>query len=289
MGLFSFAIPFFATFFGGVCLSDNIIVKNRKVTVSSDKVKKDCRFVFITDIHGKFFPDKPFGNNYDGLVKLIKKQNPDFVIIGGDAITAKYDIKIKQGIELARALSKEFKVYYGIGNHEAKLDWEKNMAVPISLKEYERMVKQSGATVLDNVSAKLDEYNVELLGLNLPEEYYDKKHERKLEVYRILEKLDVEDDGAFNILLAHNPEYAYAYRKLPTDMILSGHMHGGLLRLPGGRGFITPRFKLGKEKCWGVYRYGKITHVISQGLANHTLPVRIFNPGEIVTVNVKKK
>ena len=63
-------------------------------------------------------------------------------------------------------------------------------------------------------------------------------------------------------------------------------MHGGLLRLPGGRGFITPRYKLFQKRCWGVYKDGNVIHIVSHGMANHTLPVRLFNPGEIVTVDI---
>ena len=287
LGFFSKFISFGALVFSGICISDNITLTNRNVSLTDDTIKKDVRFVFLTDLHGRYFPGKPGGKDFDKLLSLIRKQKPDFVLVGGDMIVSKGDIRIDNSLKFIKELASEFKVYYAMGNHENRLLWDHGKYIPMDLEDFKKKLTALNVKTLDNESELLDEYNIAIHGLSLTHKYYDKRRSEKLDVAALTRFINVKH-GPYNILLAHDPEYAYAYNKLPVSLILSGHMHGGLLRLPGGYGFITPRYRLFQKGCWGVHKYKNKTHVISQGLANHTLPIRLFNPGEIVTVDIKK-
>ena len=91
----------------------------------------------------------------------------------------------------------------------------------------------------------------------------------------------------FQILLAHNPVYMDTYKKWGADLVLSGHLHGGVVRIPGFRGVITPQFRL-FPKYSGEFRSEDDTAIIvSKGLGTHTFHIRFLNPAEVVVVHIK--
>ena len=86
----------------------------------------------------------------------------------------------------------------------------------------------------------------------------------------------------YEILLAHNPDYFPEYAGWGADLVLSGHVHGGMMRLPLIGGVVSPAFKFFPKYDGGMFRIGKSVMILSRGLGMHTIPVRIFNPGELV-------
>lgn len=95
------------------------------------------------------------------------------------------------------------------------------------------------------------------------------------------------DEQAVNILLAHNPRYGDAYFGWGADLILSGHYHGGVLRFTRCRGAISPQFELFPRYCCGDF-YKKGQHMlVSGGIGEHTIPVRVHNPRELLIVDLK--
>ena len=91
----------------------------------------------------------------------------------------------------------------------------------------------------------------------------------------------------YRILLAHNPCHMEAYFAWGADLVLSGHLHGGILRLPGIGGVISTGFKLFPKFSGGMYKRGRQTAVVSRGIGTHTIPVRLFNPAEIVVLDLR--
>lgn len=87
-------------------------------------------------------------------------------------------------------------------------------------------------------------------------------------------------------MIAHNPEYFPAYAEWGADLVLSGHVHGGLMRLPFLGGVIAPSMKLFPKYDGGVFEEHGSTMILSRGLGTHTLPIRIFNPGELVVIRL---
>ncbi|MFR8545685.1 MAG: metallophosphoesterase, partial [[Clostridium] scindens] len=91
-------------------------------------------------------------------------------------------------------------------------------------------------------------------------------------------------DSSYQILLAHNPAYVAAYRKWGADLILSGHLHGGIVRIPGIGGVIAPDFTLFPKYSGDIYREEDATVVVSKGLGAHSVPIRLLNPAEMVVL-----
>ncbi len=75
-----------------------------------------------------------------------------------------------------------------------------------------------------------------------------------------------------------------AYLSWGADLVLSGHLHGGIVRIPGFRGVISPGFELFPKYSGGCCREGSQTAVVSRGLGSHTIPVRLFNEAELIVL-----
>lgn len=93
----------------------------------------------------------------------------------------------------------------------------------------------------------------------------------------------------FEILLAHTPKYAETYVKWGGDLIFSGHYHGGMMRLPFLGGVISPDFRLFPKYSKGQFTFGEQHLIVGAGLGEHTIPLRIWNPRELVMVTCYPK
>lgn len=232
----------------------------------------------LSDLHG---------GDFDGdlLFNKIVAGKPDVVIMAGDMANAKFEFSDGSIIRLLRKLKGKIPVYYGIGNHEARLKWSPEK-FGVSYKKYLSSVSKNGAVVLDNESLFLDEYGVSLTGLTLTEDYYRKFTKKKTDEEAI--KDFVGEKPNFEILIAHNPEYFEEYSKRGSELILSGHLHGGIMRLPNKLGAISPRFSLFPAYSGGMYKRRKSRMIVSRGLGQHTIPVRVFNTCELVFIDLLK-
>ena len=95
-----------------------------------------------------------------------------------------------------------------------------------------------------------------------------------------------EEDGAYHILLAHNPVYFKQYAAWGADLTLSGHLHGGIIRLPLIGGVITPQAKLFPRYSAGKYEIGEKWMIVSRGLGTHTIPIRFNNKPELSVIHL---
>ena len=117
--------------------------------------------------------------------------------------------------------------------------------------------------------------------------YFKKFNDYVLETEEITEALGVcEESDAFQILLAHNPVYFKQYAAWGADLTLSGHLHGGIIRLPLIGGVITPQAKLFPRYHAGKYQIGKKTLIVSRGLGTHTIPIRFNNKPELSVIHL---
>ena len=95
-------------------------------------------------------------------------------------------------------------------------------------------------------------------------------------------------EGLYTVLLAHNPDYFPRYAGWGADLTLSGHVHGGVARVPfWGKGVISPGYRLFPKYDGGIFREGQAVMVLSRGLGMHTIPIRLFNPGELWVIDLK--
>lgn len=263
----------------GIVDGNRFNVVNESFTLPN--LKKECRFVMISDLHNKVY-----GNKNDKILEAVDKINPDFVILAGDLVTSKPHEDMTPGISLINDLAKKYKVYYGLGNHESKLKWEsykfENMYEVLKTStDKENIIR------LENDAATLPEYNINITGLDLELQYFAHFRLRKMEEGYLERTLPRLDKSKCNLLIAHNPDYFENYVEWGADLVLSGHVHGGIMRLPLVGGVISPSYRIFPKYDGGIFRSGKTTMLLGRGMGSHTLPFRFFNPAELYAVTLK--
>lgn len=255
----------------------------REYTCASDKLHKDGRFILLSDLH-----NKSFGKNNDKLYNAIVKQKPDGILIAGDMYTSEVNERYLETAEFVSRLSEKYSVYYGNGNHEHKTRIEPEIFGDM-YEDYMGRVKSAGTTVLINEDVMLPPYNMNIYGLEMERSYYKKFSNRHMETTYLEKLLGKPDPDSFNLLIAHNPEYFETYAKWGADLTVSGHVHGGLMRLPVLGGVISPKLRIFPRYDGGRFeKEGKIM-ILSRGLGTHTLPIRIFNPGELIVIHLVRE
>lgn len=266
-------------------LAVGIIDGNRFVIVKEAfelrGLSKNCRFVLISDLHNKIY-----GNKNDKVIDAIQKINPDFIVLAGDLVTSQVKEDMTPGIELVNALSQKYKIYYGIGNHESKMKKEPDRFGD----KYDRLIRaisNENVCILENKSVDIPEFNIKMTGLDLDLDYFAHFHIRKMRDGYLQETLLKNDKTKCSILIAHNPDYFEDYAKWGADLVLSGHVHGGIMRLPFLGGVIAPSYKIFPKYDGGVFRSGKSTMLLGRGMGSHTIPFRFFNPAELYEVDLR--
>ena len=253
----------------------------RKYTFRSDKLKKNCRIVFLSDLH-----NKEYGADNELLLRAIDEQSPDLVAVGGDMLRAKPGASFEKGAALVLACGKKYPVYYALGNHEyrARIYPEDYGTM---YRDYMKSFEGSDIRFLDNESVLLPEFGIRLTGLTLDKKYYKRFGKRKLKEGYLSETIGRADHSSWQILLAHNPEFFPDYAAWKPDLVLSGHVHGGVARIPGYKGVVSPALMPFPHYDGGLFEEHGSRMVISRGLGMHTIPVRLFNPGELVVVELE--
>lgn len=179
-------------------------------------------------------------------------------------------------------------VYYANGNHEQKLK-EKPERYEQSYAAYQKRLEEAGVIFLENEAAvwKPDGVRIRISGLEIPLAAYEKTGRRKKQLsVREIEDRIGRADPSYQILLAHNPAYVRQYEDWGADLILSGHLHGGLIGVPGIGGVISPDFRLFPAYSGGIYRDPKADVVVSRGLGVHSVPIRFLNPAELIVLEL---
>ncbi|MBO4458555.1 MAG: metallophosphoesterase [Butyrivibrio sp.] len=255
----------------------------RSYDLESDKIKGDMTFVLLSDLHGY-----KFGKNNEKLVDAITAINPDAILCAGDLFTAdKHErpIKFEPGFELASRLSEKFPFYYGNGNHEYRLKiW--TSAYGNFYDRYKSRLKKYGVVFLENESVEIKDKNIRITGLDLNMDYYRKVVKKEMEPGFLNRTLGGSSKKEFQILIAHNPQYFKEYAQWGADLTVSGHVHGGIVRIPGIGGVISPSISLFPKYDGGHFEIDKKHLVLSRGLGTHTIQVRMFNPCEVDVIRI---
>lgn len=268
------------------CLVISVRDCNRFVTVEyeivSDKITKPCKFVLLSDLH-----NKSYGKDHEKLLKEIERIAPDAVLAAGDMLTASGGASYKTALSLMRQLAAKYKVYYGMGNHEYWLQLYPEQYGTI-YDDYMAGLAEAGITPLINENTYLPEYNIAVCGARIDKRYYKKFKKFPMEKAYLPRILGEPRKDACQILIAHTPQYFEEYAAWGADVVVSGHVHGGIMRLPLLGGVLSPNMTLFPKYDGGKFRQNNSTMILSRGLSTHTIPVRVFNPGELVVVNIVK-
>lgn len=267
-----------------ICMVAGIVVCDvhrfvvRSYTFTGKKLKKGCRFVLLSDLHGK-----SFGEGNERLLRKIDELNPDGILIAGDMITAKPGKNFDETVTFIRTLADRYPVYYGSGNHEYRMGIYPEKYGDMS-ERFERAIKHPNIFRLRNEKYFLPRENIVICGLEIDREYYKKFRAPEMTESYLEQKLGKPEKERYTMLIAHNPAYFPVYAGYGPDLVLSGHVHGGIARLPLLGGVISPSLCLFPKYDGGIFRQGHTTMVLGRGLGTHTLPVRFFNPGELIEI-----
>ena len=154
---------------------------------------------------------------------------------------------------------------------------------------YENELKKAGIHVLVNGSEEIpvNGMKLRLYGMEIPFGCYKKGWKvRPLTTGEMEERIGSAETDAYCILMAHHPLYAETYWKWGADLVLSGHLHGGIARLPLLGGVISPQFRLFPRYSGDCYEKDGKYIVVSKGLGTHTINFRFWNLAELVVLDI---
>lgn len=245
-----------------IALCGFFLYQNYHLTVSGYNVdlglENDITIVQVSDLHNQFFG---FKQSY--LLKQIEKADPDIIVVTGDIVDSTHT-SYKIAMDFIKGAVKIAPVYFVTGNHEDRLHGNKLDAF------YEDM-RASGVVFLDDTYIDMDGF--------------------------VLAGIADSSLGSFNaypaftdevpvIMLAHEPQYYSLYYDLGADLVLTGHVHGGQIIIPGKGGVLSPDFTFFPEFYEGMHDFGNMRLIVSRGLGNSVAPVRINDYPELVVVRV---
>lgn len=244
----------------------------------------------ISDLHGE-----EFGENNSILIEKINEINPDIIMITGDMFSSSHmtnpnmDETTLPAYSLISTLSKSYDIIYSTGNHEEAIDVTFNNPSPElrnrnknnAYNRYIRNLEDMGVKFIDDNYVQLIKGNERI---NVYGVYYYTAEQIHHNDYLKKYPLNKED---FNIILCHDPKYFETLSDSGFDLVLSGHIHGGIIRLPFLGGVFSPDIKLFPTYDKGLFEYNGSYLNISGGLDNSRL-IRINNPPEINLITLKK-
>lgn len=243
--------------------------------IKSDKLNQkynNYKIMLLTDLHNRDITEK--------LVKIVNEENPNIIVMSGDMINEKVD-----GFDNFFNLCEELKnktVYYVFGNHEENMSDEKQNEFIEKIKE------KTNVILLNNDKVELDD-SFTIYGFSPQVKYYLASTKEKIDLNYIEERIGKIDINKFNLLISHDPLLYNLYSKYGFDMVLSGHLHGGIINIPFVGGLLSPDFTFFPKYYKGVNKIGNTNLIISRGLGyGYMIPIRVFNRGEVVIINLMK-
>lgn len=227
----------------------------------------------LSDLHGH-----QYGEDSGELLERVRESGPDLIVITGDLIDQKSQLEMVPA--LARGLAATAPTYYVTGNHE----WALGSG---TVKELKALLAQCGVRVLSNQYEILERGGdkIVLAGADDPNGYADQTTPEGLYA-----RIQDNDPGLFTLLLAHRNDHFGQYAAAGYDFVMSGHGHGGIIRLPFVGGLLGTNRQFFPRWTAGVYTLGDSTLFVSRGLGNNTVPFqgfRLFNRPELAVVELK--
>lgn len=263
------------------CLIPYLLWANTVLTVSHvelDLLPGEGSFTIaqVSDLH-----NAEFGGGNGELLTILEEVEPDLIAITGDLIDSRRTDPapalafLEGAVELAP-------VCYVTGNHEFRA-YDAYQGLKSQMEEL-------GVIVLENESMVLEEVPLRVIGLDDPS--FGVSSDPSATPEQILQGAltalapQAGEEDLRTVLLAHRPEYVELYAQYGADLVLSGHAHGGQVRLPGAGGLYAPGQGFLPAYTSGLYQIGETSLVVSRGLGNSLFPLRVNNRPEVVLVKL---
>ena len=246
-----------------------------EIKITNDKIPQSFegfRIAQVSDLH-----NAELGKDNNKLIEKLNECEPDIIVLTGDLIDSNHT-NLEVALSFAQQAVKIAPCYFVTGNHEA---W-----IGSQYEELKTSLQNTGITVLQDEAIELNygDECIQLIGLNDPD--FSERDSFLSESILEAKLSQVNISDGFTILLSHRPEYFNVYQNKNIDLVLSGHAHGGQFRLPLGGGVIAPGQGLFPKYDAGTYTENGTTMIVSRGIGNSIIPVRINNPPEIVIIEL---
>lgn len=253
-------------------------IRSNRIPKAFDRIN----MVILADLH-----NNKYGKDNIKLLDEIDRIAPDYILVAGDMIVSGEGEHLEVPYSLIAALAVRYPVYYGLGNHEQRMVPEENSRYK-NYEDYVRKLEKLGVRFLDNESAVIskDGENIILTGLTISMDYFKKLRQPEMTEEYIQNLVGIPDKKCYNILIAHNPVYFKLYKEWGADLIVAGHLHGGIIRLPGLGGIISPQYKFMPKYDAGMFELENTRMLVSRGLGLHTIKLRINNRPELMSVTL---
>lgn len=254
---------------------------NKSVKVTHHEIRNEkipssisgYTIVHVSDYHNTLFRE-----NNKVLVDKIKKSKPDLIAVTGDLIDSR-----STDLDVALLFMKEMRkiapVYYVSGNHESRVP--EYAALENSLQEIDIEVLNNRMIIPNKEGAPIYLYGVQ-------DPAFERRKSRESERSIMKKQLDSlpQYDHKYAVLLSHRPELLELYAEYSFDLVLSGHAHGGQVRLPLFGGILAPNQGFFPMLTSGMHKMKNTSMIISRGIGNSAFPLRVNNPPELIVIKL---
>jgi predicted MPP superfamily phosphohydrolase len=247
----------------------NLSIEVNGYTVESSllpQVFDGLRIAHISDLH-----NAQFGKNNSDLIKRLRESKPDIIAITGDSVDSRhtnFEITlnfIEQAMDIAPC-------YFVVGNHESRFEEEE-------YQSFENRLIDFGVIVLHNEAVNIERGGEKITICGVDDPMFDENFSENLKNCAV--------ENEFTILLSHRPESFAEYVENGYNLVLSGHGHGGQFRIPFLGGLYVPGQGFFPEFDAGIYTDGNTNMIVSRGIGNSVIPIRINNSPEVIIIDLK--
>lgn len=241
----------------------------------NSEIKQNFKIVQLTDLH-----NYQFGSKNQRLISKVKAESPDVIFLTGDMLNADEE-RTDILMNLIQQLVKIVPVYASLGNHEIEY-------VQLSgNRDLIAQMEEAGAVVLDKeyLDMEINGQEVRLGGVYGYVLSPDDKEDPEQTFMK-----EFQDTDRFKILLSHVPEGLLLWKSMEhwdVDLVFSGHVHGGQVRIPFVGGLYDPEEGYFPTYTKGMFECGNGTMVLSAGLGSSRGVPRVNNLPELVVCEVK--
>lgn len=255
----------------------NTALEINEYTIKSEKIGDGFdgfRIAHLSDLH-----NTEIGKENGKLLEKLAETNPDIIVITGDLIDSRRT-NISVALNFTKKAVEIAPCYFVSGNHESRIS------------EYaylEAELKKQGVTILDNKTAEIEKAGEKIALIGVRDPSFDFKGDF-CDVDNFLKStIEPLQTETFTVVLSHRPELFDIYVNSGADLILSGHLHGGQVRLPFVGGLLSPEPSLFPEYDAGLFTENSTNMIVSRGIGNSAIPIRFNNRPEIIVVTLKSQ